>query len=457
MMAQPTRDPWCDETRAPLPSMRLVPPPVRPRRIAFALAGAFVAFFLLALLSPWRQNVRGNGRVVAYAPLERRQNVEAPIDGRVVEWFVQEGTAVRAGDPIVRLSDNDPNFVDRLVIEQDAAKEQLRAYGDRVAAQRARLEAVTRAQESALASRRAQVEAAEQAVSAATQSAEAAEAAWTTARRQRERQEALRGEGLVSERELELGVLAEARARTDRDAAQAALLGARSTLASRQAELRQAEAQREAEIESARASVQAAESEAAAGRASLARLESRMARQATQLVVAPRDGVVFRLVASQGEEQVGAGETLAILVPDARRRAVELWVDGNDAALISQDRHVRLQFEGWPAVQFAGWPSAAVGTFGGRVAFVDATDDGRGNFRLLVVPDEGDTAWPEARFLRQGTRVHGWVLLERVSLAFELWRLLNGFPPVLDEAPQSGAPSEKAGGDSRKSPSGGSS
>ena len=68
---------------------------------------------------------------------------------------------------------------------------------------------------------------------------------------------------------------------------------------------------------------------------------------------------------------VKQGEPLALLVPDTKARAVELWVDGNDAPLITPGRHVRLQFEGWPAVQFVGWPSVAVGTFPAEVAFVD--------------------------------------------------------------------------------------
>ena len=62
---------------------------------------------------------------------------------------------------------------------------------------------------------------------------------------------------------------------------------------------------------------------------------------------------------------------------------------------------MRLQFEGWPAVQFAGWPSVAVGTFGGEVMTIDATDDGTGKFRILVQPTaeaEADSSkiWPYA-------------------------------------------------------------
>ena len=62
------------------------------------------------------------------------------------------------------------------------------------------------------------------------------------------------------------------------------------------------------------------------------------------------------------------------------------------------------------------------------IALVDATDDGLGKFRVLVVPDPDEPAWPEQRFLRQGVRAKGWVLLDQVALAYELWRQLNGFP-----------------------------
>ncbi len=130
-------------------------------------------------------------------------------------------------------------------------------------------------------------------------------------------------------------------------------------------------------------------------------------------------------------------------MPDTKSRAVELLVDGNDAALIDPGRHVRLHFEGWPAIQFSGWPSVAVGTFAGKVAFVDAADDGEGHFRVVVVP-EGDEPWPSGRYLRQGVRANGWVLLNQVRLGYELWRLFNGFPPVVaTKEPGSGGVGKK--------------
>jgi hypothetical protein len=138
------------------------------------------------------------------------------------------------------------------------------------------------------------------------------------------------------------------------------------------------------------------------------------------------------------------GEQIASFVPDNSLPVVELWVSGRDMPLISVGRRVRLQFEGWPAVQFAGWPSVAVGTFGGRVRLVDPTDNGSGKFRLLVEPDPNDKPWPQLRYLRQGVRVHGWVLLNRVSLGFELWRLFNGFAPVVEQEKDTKTAGKKA-------------
>ena len=42
--------------------------------------------------------------------------------------------------------------------------------------------------------------------------------------------------------------------------------------------------------------------------------------------------------------------------------------------------------------------------------------------------------WPGNRWLRQGVRANGWVLLQRVPLWYEVWRQLNGFPPVVADA-----------------------
>jgi multidrug efflux pump subunit AcrA (membrane-fusion protein) len=175
-------------------------------------------------------------------------------------------------------------------------------------------------------------------------------------------------------------------------------------------------------------------SDVSSASAELARIETRIARQASQSITAPRDGIVQRIFAPQGGVMVKSGQDLALIVPETANRSVELRLSGNDAPLLSVGRKVRLQFEGWPAVQFAGWPSVAIGSFGGEVAVVDPGADSQGKVRIIVFPEKG-SEWPDARYLRQGVRVVGWVLLDTVPLGWELWRQFNGFPPTIASAP----------------------
>ncbi len=441
MSATTTTDgggPFREQAASDLPARRLVPPPLGARRVARALALAFCACALLTALAPWQQSVTGSGRVIAYAPLERQQTIEATLGGRVMRWFVQEGDHVEEGELLLDLSDNDPEIIDRIERERAITEARIESYRERVASLELRVGSIGRSQEAAVRAAEARVRVARDRLSAADQAVTAAEADLDTQVLNLARHRVLVDQGLVSQREVELAILAEARSRTARDASRASRDAARGELEAARAALDQASGTRSAEAENAAASLASARTDLQNAEASLVRLETRMARQETQRIVAPRAGTVLRILANQGGEQVSAGDPLLVLVPDTEDRAVELWVDGNDASLIAPGELARLQFEGWPAVQFTGWPSVAVGTFGGVVSFVDATDDGRGDFRVVVTPDPEDDAWPATRFLRQGVRANGWVLLNQVSLGFELWRQFNGFPPTLRPMPTTG-------------------
>jgi RND family efflux transporter MFP subunit len=186
------------------------------------------------------------------------------------------------------------------------------------------------------------------------------------------------------------------------------------------------------EFEQTRIRVEELRARVAEAAAELTRVEVNISRQSVQIVRAPRDGVILRVNAGDAATFVNAGEVVATFVPDNVERAVEIFVDGRDVALVQEGAPVRLQFEGWPAVQFSGWPSVAVGTFHGTVVAVDPSAQTDGRFRVLVVEDEdAETPWPEERFVRFGAKARGWVLLGTVSVGYELWRQLNNFPPTL--------------------------
>lgn len=112
-------------------------------------------------------------------------------------------------------------------------------------------------------------------------------------------------------------------------------------------------------------------SDRASAMSELVRVETRLARQGNQAITAPREGVIQKIIIPEGGPVFKAGDKLGVLIPDTEDRAAEILVSGNDIPLIYPGRDVRLQFEGWPAIQFSGWPSVAVGTFAGRVQFVE--------------------------------------------------------------------------------------
>jgi membrane fusion protein, adhesin transport system len=385
---------------------------------------------LTATLTPWQQAADGQGRVIANAPVERQQNIEAPIEGRVTRWHVVEGQLVKKGDPIVDIADNDPNLMTRLNDERDATKARIEAAKSRVKAASSRAEALQSSRTSAVAGADQRVamagerrKAAENGVSAAVANAKAAEL-------NEKRQQSLFEQGLTSKRAVELAEAEEVRTRMEVDRAQSALSASRSEVVALSADQSRVGNDVYASINDALAGKAMAEAEIASANGELARIDVRLARQSAQHVTAPSDGTILHITARLGVEMVKAGDPLATFVPTVSERAVELWVAGNDVNLIREGATVQLQFEGWPAVQFSGWPSLAVGTFPAKVSFVDpASVDPQGRFRVVCVPTD-DARWPERAYLRQGMRAVGWVQLGRVTVAYELWRQFNGFPPA---------------------------
>ncbi len=403
----------------------------RGARVVARLLLTLAALSTIALFSPWQQSAPSMGKVVAFTPLERRQAIEAPIEGRVTRWAVQEGTRVEEGDILVELSDNDPEILQRLRDERAGIQARLVAVRARADALEDRIEFVAASRVSALDAAAARVRMAEDRVRSAQQAVAAAEATHVAAELQVERQRSLESEGLASRRTLELAEADLTRTRTEVERAEATLSAARAEERALRSDQQRIGNDTGAAIDDARASRASALGEAGAAEAELARIDVRLARQETMTVRAPAPGTVLRLSGGVGGEMVKAGDSLLVFVPDTDHRAVELWVDGVDIPLIAEGRKVRIQFEGWPAVQFTGWPSVAVGTFGGIVTLIDATDDGQGKFRIVVTPDPRDERWPSGRYLRQGVRANGWVLLGQVTLGYELWRRFNGFPPVV--------------------------
>lgn len=396
------------------------------RTLTWVLALAFVLLLIGLAVLPWQQFVQGSGRVIAYNPLERSVTIEAPLVGRVQRALVLEGQVVRQGEVLFELVDNDPELLNNLQQQRSAAQAREAAAGERVRSLAAQAVEIERALPLAAEAARTRLDAARYGAVTAQQQFERIKALFEDRR------------GLASQRDFEL-------AKLERDRANAELVRA-------EADLERAEVDLRASLNQVLAARDAANADLAAAEQAVVSLDIQINQTRMQRVTAPRDGIVFRVQATEGTF-LRAGSPLCTIIPETENRMVELWVSGNDmplvqarevganGAIVRPGSPVRLQFEGWPAIQFVGWPSAAIGTFGGEVVLVDPTDNGKGMFRVVVAakPDlihkaDGSTRvveWPGNRWLRQGVRANGWILLQRVPLWFEVWRQMNGFPPAL--------------------------
>lgn len=310
------------------------------RAVVLILLVAITLVVLFLTFAPWVQTSAGAGQVTALRPSDREQSINAVVDGRIEEWFVQDGSAVKKGDPIVRISDIDPQLIERLQQERVQLQIQLSAARNNLALSQLEL---NRSQE-------------------------------------------LFREGL----------------------------GARRA------------------FEQAQIMVQQARTSVAEVNASINRLDVNLSRQSAQTVFAPRDGFIQTITGGDSATVVSTGDVLATFVPEIGERVIEIFVDGQDVALIQPGAEARIQFEGWPIIQFSGWPSTAVGTFHGSVMSVDPSAQVNGMFRVLISEDKaGPYPWPDERFVRYGAAVRSWILLETVPVGYELWRQLNNFPPQL--------------------------
>lgn len=381
------------------------------------LIGTFLANISLIFV-PWQQTVMGTGRITAFSPNNRPQQIESPIKGRIKKWHVKEGDQVKAGDLIVELQDLEKDFLPPEVIELTQSSRSALAQNQQAYLSKADSvqDSIDNLQDNLNDS-----------LNSAQQSLRVAQTDLKTAKLNLQRTLTLASKGLSSERDKELAIQSERKAEGDLRKAEIELEKIRSKTLSEITKL---------QSEKASSLAEAAKAADEMAKADL-KLSTAKVRKEISLVKSPRDGIVVRLYKRGPGETFKENEAIAIITPQTQDQAVELFVKDIDAPLISVNKPVRLQFSGWPALQFAGFSNSVhIGTFGGKVAVVDNVDFGGGKYRILVVPDPDQPAWPSADYLRPGTQAAGWIILKTVPLGYELWRRFNGFPIALPDINQ---------------------
>lgn len=394
-------------------SLRSLDTPQAGKILARWLMGIGV-IFLIVLFLPWQQNIRGSGKVTALSPSNRPQTIETIIAGRIQTWKVKEGQLVNKGDTIAIVSEVkekyfDPQFLVRLR-EVIASKEKSLNSKD------------LKAQ-----SLRKQIAALEEGMRTKSNQAkaklEAERIRFSNAKNQYERNKKLFEAGnipLTKFQDIEYKYQ-----------------GAEADFVNAEIEIDRVQAEYLDKINKAESDLNNTLAEQFDTQADLAKLRNELVnmeiRSQQYFILAPQNGFVVKATQAGIGETIKEGDPVCTIMPQSDDVAVEMYVKAMDVPLISKGRRVRIEFDGFPALQFSGWPSVSVGSFGGLVEVIDYVNTKPGEFRILVVPDKNDDAWPKQ--IRNGSGTQGWVMLDSVPVWYELWRQLNGFPPSLYEEP----------------------
>ena len=400
----------------------------------------FLLVFSLLLLAimflPWTQNITSTGNVTTLKPETRPQTIQSQIPGRIEQWFVQEGDFVKKGDTILRISEVKSEYFDNRLAERTdsqltAKSYSVEAYKKKGVALQSQISALQKERVLKLKQAKNKLIQAKLKVKSDSIDLEAAKINADIAKTQYERTLTLQTEGLKAVKDVE-------EKRSNLQEKEAKLISQENKYISTQNEVINAEielsslnATYDDKIAKAQSDLFTAQSSGFDTQVEVSKLETNLAnyvkRNSLLYVTAPQDGYINKALKGGVGETFKEGEQLVNIMPANYDLAVEIFVRPIDLPLLHIGEEVRVEFDGWPAIVFSGWPNVSYGTYGAKIIAIENFSSTNGKYRVLVVPDAKDEAWPKE--IRVGSGARAIALLEDVPIWYELWRQVNSFPP----------------------------
>lgn len=405
-------------------------------RVLLRLTSILFGIILISMFLPWTQNIRSGGEITTLTPDQRPQTIHSIIPGRIENWFIREGDYVERGDTIMKISEVrdeyfDPDLVPRTEDQLRSKQLAVQSYEEKVNALESQIVALQQTQELKLQQAQNKIKQARLKVISDSIDYEAAIINHQIAQEQYKRFEELYKEDLRSKTDLENRRMSMQKALAEKISAENQLLASRNELINARVEITSIQAQYRDDIAKARSEKFTALSSKYDADATVTKLRNQLTnytvRSGMYYITAPQNGYITKALQSGIGETIREGEEIISIMPANWQLAVEMYIRPMDLPLLKKGQDVRIQFDGWPAIVFSGWPNISYGTYGGEIFAIDNFISENGKYRVLVAPDPKEEPWPDA--LRVGSGTTNLLLLKDVSIGYELWRQLNGFPP----------------------------
>ncbi len=399
------------------------------------LWGSIILLFLIMFL-PWTQNIRATGLITTLRQEQRPQQLNSVIGGRVEKWWVKEGDFVQQGDTILQLGEVKVEYFDPALLErtgtQITAKESASAgYENKAQTASQQINALEEGRMLKLSQLDIKLRQQQLKVESDSMDLNAVINELNVAKRQIDAAKAMLDSGVIALVDFERRKINFQNATAKRIGAENKLLQSKQELTALRIEKNSVVQEYADKIAKAKGEQYSAISDKASNDAEVAKLRNAYAnydiRNKLYYVTAPQSGQITKARKAGIGEILKEGDMIVEIVPDKIQYAVEMFVSPMDMPLLSRGQKIRFVFDGFPAIVFSGWPSSSYGTFGGIVTAIENSVSINGKFRVLVTEDPKEKAWPKQ--LRIGGGANGIALLKDVTVGYELWRNINGFPP----------------------------
>lgn len=397
----------------------------------FIFIGGIIVLFL-----PWTQNIKVVGNVSTLYQEQRPQQLNSPIPGRIIKWYIKNGDYVKKGDTLLQLSEVKDDYLDPLLVKRteqqvDAKKGLQKYYEAKVGSTNNQMQALNSARDLKLSQLKVKISQLNNKLTGEEAELSAANNELRMTSDQYERQKKMYDEGLVSLTQFQQRSVSYQNALAKKTATE-------NKLAQTRQEIVNVSIEQNATIQDYNEKLSKTEGDRfqsmgqiEGSDGDIAKLENQVAnykaRQGLYFVIASQDGQVVQINKAGIGEILKDGESIGVIVPEKVDYAVEIYIKPVDLPLVKEGQRVMCIFDGFPAIVFSGWPNSSYGTFAGKVIAVENNISANGMFKALVIQDRNEKQWPPK--IKMGTGVQGIAILHDVPIWYELWRNINGFPP----------------------------
>jgi len=393
----------------------------------------FMIIFIFLIAShflPWQQTVKGEGSVVAYAPVERDYHILAVMDGLIKKFHVQENTFVKKGTPLFTMVDVDQNYLERLKeIEKGFqqqyanAKEQLKNLAKNQYNLQAYLDAGLQSYIQQKKKNKNKILSLKQQKISLHKNLEIEESQYA-------RTKLLFKDGITSRRDLEISENTYIKSQAELTKINLDIENERLYLQVIKNEREKFKDDTKNKLQDLKNSILSKETSIEIIVQNLHQSSANIARYRAGEVTAENDGYVVRILQNNQHRLVKQGEQVMLFSPNVTTKSILLKVSDFNMPLVKKGLKARIIFYGWPALQIPGWPKIQFGSYGGIIRRVERSLNEDGFYYVQVLEDPEDP-WPKGNDLRIGTRATAWIRLNTVPIWYQLWRLMNALPPQM--------------------------